>query len=263
MPLVLGPGAAAHVAHLEKQMKRLTLLIIGVAAAAMAFSSVWAQDVAPTTKLVRHERASTEPTTRKAEFGPNWAAVATRLDLTDDQKAKLNAILETKQAANKDFQAKDNPLKEQLEKAKQANDEEQVTKLKAQRKALRDELNKSEETANKTFDELLTSAQREKFAGYKAYLRIVRHYTAAELSPDQKAKIEAMCDQNAKAYLAAKDDDTARKDLDKKVDEQVSKEVLTKEQIDKIEEARKKRAEMKEATTKAATDPAAKVQPAK
>jgi len=104
---------------------------------------------------------------------------------------------------------------------------------------------------------LLTPVQQEKYVGYRAYLRLVGRYKPAELSEDQKAKVQALCEQNAKAYLAAKDDDAARKDLDKKVDEQVRKDILTKDQLDKMEEARKKQEEKRAATTKPASEPAA------
>lgn len=239
-------------AHLEKDMKRLTLSIIAVAAVAMSFSSVWAQDGSgTTTKPARHERASTEPTTRKAaEFPGFWAAIPKKLDLTDDQKTKLKTLLDNKQTADNEIQAKLDVIAAEQIKAKDSADKEQITKLVADRKALNAQRRKLEDGLHTDFQALLTPAQQEKYAGYMAYRRNVGQYKAAELSDDQKAKVEAMFEQNAKAYLAAKDDEAARKDLDKKVDEQVRKNVLSKEQIAKIEEARKAREEKNGATTR-------------
>jgi hypothetical protein len=247
-------------------MKRLTLSIIVVAAAAMAFSSAWGQAADLPTKPAHRDLASKEPTTRKAIAG-YWAIIASKVELTDDQKAKLTKLLEDNKTAMVDVRAKLDANSEQQSKAAQSGTAEEKAALTAERKTLLAELRKTGQALHDDFQAMLTPAQQEKFAGYMAYSRSVGQYKPADLSDDQKAKIEALFDQNAKAYLAAKDDDAARKELDKKIDEQVRKDILTKDQVEKldkyIEDIKKRRETAKETATKAATEPAAAVQPGK
>ena len=200
-------------------------------------------------KKARKEKRD-RPKKAKSAIRGEYAIMASEVELTDDQKAKLEALIkEMNDAVRKDMEAakeKAAELKKAIEDAKKAKNKEagqearkKLTELKKSSQAIRADYQKK-------IRELLTPEQRTKWGGFVLYRRVCGRFAKAKLTDDQKKSVRTQCDAAAKelgdlAVSAATKEDKQKLGAEiKKLYEKITTDVLTNEQREAMKKPREK-----------------------
>jgi hypothetical protein len=168
--------------------------------------------------------------------------MASECQMTDVQKAELEAALKAKsdavaawEEANK---AKIEDLKKQQADAKEKGDKEAQKRVGEETKALKEQLSALEAERSVKIAAVLTSEQCQMWEGFKLYRALMGRYSKAELDEGQKAKVRALANEAAKKMLAVegagKEAEDAKDKIEKDLKASVENDVLTAEQKEKL-----------------------------
>ncbi len=236
-------------------MKRLFCVVWALALLALTAGPVLAQaapaaEDKPKAKKPRKDK----PKKGKSGLRGEYAIMGSVLKLTDDQKAKLEALLkEMKEAIRTDMAAskeKAAEIKKEMEAAKKAEDK--AAGQAARKKMM--ELKKASLVVKAGFQkkilELLTAEQRGKWGGFVLYRRICRVFAKAKLTDDQKKAVRPLCDAAAKelgdlALSTAREDKKKIGAALKKLGVKITGEILTNEQVEGMKKKPKPKGDKK------------------
>jgi len=221
---------------------RTVKLLVMVAALAVAGSALAQHHTATAPKDNAHDPLA----------APFYHVVVKELNLSADKQAELREKLEAKSEAmeawNKSKKGQElADMNKKLEAARKDNNKDEVKKLEADIKPLKEDRAKVEADEDAKIDAFWTADQKPVVAAVEAYLAAMRKFSKADLTADQKTKTMTIAKEYGNKFVAAKDKsetEKVRKEFYTKVDENV----LTAEQ----------RAEMK-----AKHDKGAQTKPAK
>jgi len=229
-------------------MKHWKGLVLGLALALLAAGPVLAQDegAKKPAKAEKAEKAAKEPRAEKAEKSAlrgEYAIMASVCQMTDAQKADLEAALAAKEEALKAGRGKADALKKDLAAAKEKKDEEAVNRISGEIKALQSEQGAVETEHQGKILGCLSPEQRTTWEGFKLYRGLMGRYAKAELDEGQKAKVRALANEAAKKMEAVegagKEAEEAKEKIEKDLKASVENDVLTAEQKEKFKPAAK------------------------
>lgn len=244
-------------------MKRLFCVVWALALLALMARPVLVQ-AAPADedkpKKARKEKPN-RPKKGKSGLRGEYAIMGSVLKLTDDQKAKLEALIkEMNEAVRTEMEAakeKMAEVKKEMEAAKKAKDK---AAGQAARKKMT-ELKKASLAVKAGFQkkilELLTAEQRGKWGGFVLYRRVSGMFAKAKLTDDQKKTIRPLCDAAAKelgdlALSTAREDKKKIGAALKKLGDKITKEILTNEQAEGMKKKPKPKGDKKDRKKKGA-----------
>jgi len=157
-----------------------------------------------------------------------YAIMVSTLNLSEEQQAKLKAVLEAREAALKEWDAGEKGQK-LAELAKKTDDAE----ARKEARPLREERQKLELSFKPKVMEILTPEQKVKWEGQLLYTQMMARFKKVEPTEEQTGKIRALCDEAGKAAGEAADEQTAKKVRDD-LAEKITSDVLTAEQREKL-----------------------------
>lgn len=172
----------------------------------------------------------------KSALKGEYAIVAAELKLSDEKKAEFAKAVEALNAARSEW-AKANAAKlEELNKAakaaREAKDKDKTKELQKQLAELKAQQEKITSDAQAKVRAVLTPEQQAQWEAFTLYRQVLRRYSKAELTDEQKDKAKALAAEAAKQISASTDAKAAsalKKDLDQKVAA-----LLTPEQTEKM-----------------------------
>lgn len=191
----------------------------------------------PKAKKPRKDR----PKKDKSGLRGEYSIMASVLKLTDDQKAKLEALLkEMKEAVRTEAEAakeKLAELKKAMEAAKKADDKAAGQAARKKMAELRKGSLAVRAGYQKKILELMTAEQRAKWGGFVLYRRVCRTFAKAKLTDDQKKAVRPLCDAAAKelgdlALSTAREDKKKIAAALKKLGGKITGDILTTEQVE-------------------------------
>ena len=221
---------------MEKEaMKHWKGLVLGLALALLVAGPVLAQEEGAE-KPAKAEKAE------KSALRGEYAIMASECQLTDVQKAELEAALKAKSDAVAAWEeanrAKIEDLKKQMADAKEKGDKEARKRAGDEMKALKEQLSALEAEHGAKIAAILTPEQNQAWEGFKLYRGLMRRYAKAELDEGQKAKVRALANEAAKKMLAVegagKEAEEAKDKIEKDLKASVENDVLTAEQKEKL-----------------------------
>ena len=223
---------------MEKEtMKSWKGLVLGLALALLVAGPVLAQEEGAE-KPAKAEKAAKEPKAEKSALRGEYAIMASECQLTDAQKAALEAALAAKEEAMKAGKEKADALKKDLAAAKEKKDEEAVKRIGGEIKALQTERGAVETEHQGKILGCLSPEQRTTWEGFKLYRGLMYRYSKAELDEGQKAKVRGLANEAAKKMLAVegagKEAEDAKDKIEKDLKASVENDVLTAEQKEKL-----------------------------
>ncbi len=234
-------------------MKKLFCVVWALALLGLTAGPVLVQAAEDKPKKPRKEKPD-RPKKGKSGVRGEYAIMASVLKLTDDQKAKLEALIkEMNGAVRTDMEAskeKAAEIKKEMEAAKKAKDK---AAGQAARKKMT-ELKKSSLAIKAGFQkkilELMTAEQRGKWGGFGLYRRICRTFAKAKLTDDQKKAVRPLCDAAAKelgdvAISTAREDKKEIAAALKKLGGKITTDILTNEQVEGMKKKAKPNADKK------------------
>ena len=227
-------------------MKHWKGLLLGLALALLVAGPVLAQEEGAE-KPAKAEKAAKAPKAGKSALRGEYAIMASECQMTDVQKAQLEAALKAKsdalaawEEANK---AKIEDLKKQQADAKEKGDKEALKRVGEETKALKEQLSALEAEHGAKVAAVLTAEQCQMWEGFKLYRALMGRYSKAELDEGQKAKVRTLANEAAKKMLAVTGADKEAKEAKGKVEKDlkasVENDVLTAEQKEKMKPAAK------------------------
>ena len=224
-------------------MKHWKGLVLGLALALLVAGPVLAQEEGAE-KPAKAKKAAKESKAEKSALRGEYAIMASECQMTDVQKAELEAALKAKsdalaawEEANK---AKIEDLKKQQADAKEKGDKEAQKRVGDEVKALKEQLSALETERSAKIAAVLTSEQCQMWEGFKLYRALMGRYAKAELDEGQKAKVRALANEAAKKMLAVTGaDKEAKGQVEKDLKASVENDVLTAEQKEKMKPAAK------------------------
>jgi len=229
-------------------MKHWKGLVLGLALALLVAGPVLAQEEGAE-KPAKAEKAE------KSALRGEYAIMASECQLTDVQKAELEAALKAKSDAVAAWEeanrAKIEDLKKQMADAKEKGDKEARKRAGDEMKALKEQLSALEAEHGAKIAAILTPEQNQAWEGFKLYRGLMRRYAKAELDEGQKAKVRALANEAAKKMLAVegagKEAEEAKNKIEQELKASVENDVLTAEQKEKLNapKAPKEKAEEK------------------
>lgn len=223
-------------------MKSWKGLVLGLALALLVASPVLAQEEGAE-KPAKAEKAAKEPKAEKSALRGEYAIMASVCQMTDAQKAALEAALAAKEEAMKAGKEKADALKKDLAAAKEKKDEEAVKRIGGEIKALQTERGAVETEHQGKILGCLSPEQRTTWEGFKLYRGLMYHYAKAELDEGQKAKVRGLANEAAKKMLAVEGAGTEAEDAKDKIEKElkasVENDVLTAEQKEKMKSVAK------------------------
>jgi len=213
-------------------MKMMRWLLCGLMMMMLTAAPALAGEVVITKKGKEVKRAR-KPKKPKTLIRGHYAIMAKQLDLTDEQRAKLEELLK----ANKDAMGawyKENgkeykEISKALREARKAKNADAVKELSAKLKPLRKDRADLAKAFTGQINGILTPEQLAKWKDYQFYARNVGRYGRAKLTKEQKAEARDLCNAASKALAAAKGKD--RRAITKKLQADI-RALLTPEQIE-------------------------------
>lgn len=177
------------------------------------------------------EKPTTKPdgkTTRKniKNYG-GYAQIAA--DMTPEQLAKLDSLIDEKKAAMAEFDAKHASRKAEIEKslAETTDKTERAAKQK-ELNILRQQRTSLDKDYKDKIEAILTPEQKAKWAGLGIYSGMTRTFNAAKLTEAQKDEIKKKCLEAGARFNAA--DAKQQEEIKKSIRASVESDVLTAEQ---------------------------------
>jgi len=233
----------------KKAMRHWKGLVLGLALALLVASPVLAQEEGAE-KPAKAKKAAKEPKAEKAaksETRGEYAIMASVCQMTDVQKAQLEAALKAKSDALTAWEeanrAKIEDLKKQQADAKEKGDKEAQKRVGEGMKALKEQLSALEAEHGAKIAAILTPEQCQAWEGFKIYRGLMRRYAKAELDEGQKAEVRALANEAAKKMLAVegagKEAEDAKNKIEQELKASVENDVLTAEQKEKMKSAAK------------------------
>ena len=232
---------------MEKEtMKHWKGLVLGLALALLAAGPVLAQEEGAE-KPAKAKKGEKAPKAEKSALRGEYAIMASECQMTDVQKAELEAALKAKsdalaawEEANK---AKIEDLKKQQADAKEKGDKEAQKRVGDETKALKEQLSALEAERSAKIAAVLTSEQRQMWEGFKLYRALMGRYSKAELDEGQKAKVRTLANEASKKMQAVtgagKEAEQAKDTIEQELKASVENDVLTAEQKEKMKPAAK------------------------
>lgn len=220
-------------------MKHLGIITI-LAALALAASTTYAAD---TTDAPKAEKPSKKDRAAKGDKGKaglkgEYGMMASELNLSADQQAKIKAIVEKGQEAQAAWDKENGPKAAELKKKiSETTDKAEKKKLDAELKELNKGPEKLKADQKTAVMDALTPAQRAQWRGFMLNRAQLSMLGRANITPteDQKTKIKDLC------VAATKNLTDPAAELDKaatiKVANDIKANVLTAEQRDQMEKA--------------------------
>ncbi len=177
-----------------------------------------------------------DPKPRSAIRG-EYAQLALAAELTEEQKAKLETLAADYQQAQKAWMEANSEKIEQLntemKQARDAKDKDAVQRVAGQMKSLREEQMKMKAEHWEKVNALLTPEQQQKWQAFQMKRQMLATFAKADLTDEQKSRIEFLAADAAKAAAAA-EDDQARKAVVDDLKATIQQDVLTAEQREKL-----------------------------
>ncbi len=184
-----------------------------------------------TERKAKADRPAKARRVRKTEWEAFWQPFATRAKLTDKQTQQLKQIVQAKTDAlaawDKEHGEKVKELRKEMGEARK-NDKDRAKELGQEMRELMAGRGKIDDAHRAKLLAGLTDAQKEALAAYESADGMVRVLRRAKLTPEQIARIHAMCDEQA-VQLASADAKVARA-ADNEIRKAVLAQVLTDEQ---------------------------------
>ena len=181
-------------------------------------------------------------TERKADKGAagdlrgEYAVMVRELNFTDDQKARLaqaiKAHADNAATRRKAYLDKVVELRKQMAQARKDNDKDAYSKVTEQYKALKAGSAQKRGVEIAAVNEILTPEQKQQWAGYTVYRRVVPRFKRVDLTEEQDKKIRDICNAKAKDVLA--EDKKTRAEAHKALTAAIVESVLTAEQKEKV-----------------------------
>ncbi len=171
-------------------MKRLAMTAAILCGLGILAGPVWAQEGAgepPDPKRNRKER----PVKKKVLLRGMHAQMATVCGLSEQQQKSIADLSAKRREDLKPVMEKEKPLAADLKKAREAGNEEEVKRVRAERTKVRAERNKIRDESRKAILAVLTPEQKVKWDEYQFVLQIKGRYSAAKLTDEQIEKIKA------------------------------------------------------------------------
>ena len=171
------------------------------------------------------------PTQPKSLIQGYWAILASELQLTDEQKAKLEEALKNKNEANaawnKEKGTQYNELNKALQDAKKNKNEQAIKDLNEKLQPLRQEKEDLDKKCAAEIDAVFTAEQLTKRKELDFYHRTIGRFAKAQLTDEQKAEARKLCQAAQGPIEQAKGKD--RQQLQQQLHESIEK-LLTDEQ---------------------------------
>jgi len=168
-----------------------------------------------------------------------YSIMASVLEMDDAQKEKLVEALKANRASLEQWKA--GPAGQKLAELVKAYGEARRAGEKAKLKEIAQEMTALKEAAEKLEQEnkqrimgVLTDEQKNRWAAFCVERQILRKFSKAELTEEQKKRIKDMCLASVKAPAPDEDDRKARAKATRKLAGQVEQEVLTADQRDSL-----------------------------
>jgi Spy/CpxP family protein refolding chaperone len=225
-------------------MKHWKGLVLGLALALLVASPLLAQDEGAE-KPAKAEKAAKEPKAEKSALRGEYAIMASVCQMTDAQKAQLEAVVKAKIDAVATWEEANKAKLEDLEKqeadAKEKGDKEALKRIGEEVKALwEQQLSVLEAEHRAKIAAILTPEQRAMWEGFKLYRGLMHRYAKAELDEGQKAKIRGLANEAAKKMLAVagagKEAEEAKNKIEQELKASVENEVLTTDQAEAFDQ---------------------------
>jgi|GEM_PF-4026570 len=190
-----------------------------------------------------NKAASSQPAKAKASKKSGlrgyYAVVASKTNMTDEQKEQLAAIAKERAEAlttwGKENKANLDELREKVKSARDANDKEAAKQARAEQQRIRQQQRDLVEKYNQKIRDIMTPAQRINWESLRLKQSVMGRYKRLGLTGEQEQQIEALCHEAAKAADALDDRNaTAMKPIYSKLYADVQSQVLTDSQRDML-----------------------------
>jgi hypothetical protein len=171
-----------------------------------------------------------------------YAILASQCQLSDEQKARLEAAVKAGDEARKTWEqanaTKADDLKKQQAEAREKKDADALKRIGAEMKALTAERTAIQARQQADILAVLTSDQRITWEGFRLYRQAMGRYKRLEPAQEQTAQMRALCNQAGKDILALQGDESAirkgQAEIQKKLAAAIESDVLTAEQREKL-----------------------------
>ena len=173
-----------------------------------------------------------KPKKEKSLLRGEYQIMASVLEMDEAEKARLVEALKANQASLAEWKdGSDGRKLAELMKAhaeaRKAKDKEKTKQVAKEMAPLKDALAAIGKSNRQRIMGLLTDEQRARWAGFGMARTVLRKFSKAELTDDQKTRIKDLCLAAVKAEPLDEDDKKARGAAYRKLDGVVEKEVLT------------------------------------
>ncbi|HUU91498.1 MAG TPA: hypothetical protein VM238_09830 [Phycisphaerae bacterium] len=215
-------------------MKRVMWLLLGLAVVVLAASPILAAE-----KAAKGKKPGRDASALRGEY----AIMASQCELTDQQKADLEAKVKARVEAQKAWMEangdKASALREAYKKAREAKDEDAAKKARDDLKALEEGRSKIETDTMAAILAVLTPEQKAKWEGFRVYRTLMGRYKRTDLAEEQQTKIRDLAAAAAGdlAGLRSEDKDARNKarEADKKLRQTIEENVLTAAQRETLQ----------------------------
>lgn len=228
----MGAGGTEGYALKERHMRTLRLLAM-VAAIAMT-GAAWAQ-----------HNSTTQPKDKERDplDAPYYRMVVKELNLNTEKQGELRKKLEARREAmtewNKSEKGKKlEELNKKLEAARKEKNKDEIQKLEADIKPLREDRSKFETEEDAKVMTFFTAEQKPVLAAISAYTGAMRKFSKADLTEDQKAKTMKIAKEFGPKFVDAKEK-AQKEELRQKFYTQVEENVLTAKQREELAKSEK------------------------
>jgi Spy/CpxP family protein refolding chaperone len=194
-------------------MKRLTWCVVPLVAALVI--GLVCSDLALAAKgegEAKRDRKKGEKST--SGLRGEYAILAGECSLTADQEAALKAKIQARNQAMAEWQqangSKSEEIRKAMKAAKEAGNKEEMKRLGEEMKALSAERRQMEEKTMADIYAILTSEQKQKWAGFRLYRQAMGWCKKANLTEEQQATVRKMADAKAKDVADAADEKAQR-----------------------------------------------------
>lgn len=185
------------------------------------------------------EKPKPKPPALRGEY----AMMAEVLKLDDEAKKKVEDQLAANDKALQEWEQGDGAKLKDLEKAlaeaKQAKDEEKVKNLTAEAKPLQEAREKLRAENKEKVLALLTDEQRAVWAGFILRRSLMVKYSKLQLTDEQVAQIQKLCEEAAKTIPPANDEAKRKERVEalNKLNAEITEKVLTDAQREELKKA--------------------------
>jgi len=166
----------------------------------------------------------------KSGLPGDLAIMVKELNLTADQKAKLQEIAASYAAKLKENSDKRKPLLDAQKEARKAEDKEKLTSLGKELKELNTDRRKIEAERTAAVMGVLTPEQKGQWQLFQLCREVMGRYKAAELTEEQKTKIKELCKPAANELSGLGRKDPKRRSILEDLHKKIASEILTEQQ---------------------------------